>query len=1053
MERQTDCGCSRRTFLAAAAAFGARVELPVFAGPFGPQDPQHPIPADKKLDPAWVRSLTERGEPAVWRGDALRHVGMPVGGITAGAVYLGGDGRLWLWDVFNRTGEGVIGNRAELDGRALRPRDGANYVAPPVPSSPIAQGFAIRAAGDRLRTLDADGFADVECAARYPIGTVHYRDPDCPVTVSLDAFSPFVPLDVDASSLPVTVMEFTIANRTAGDVEVEIHGWLENGVARQDPMPATGTSRTQVVRSERATTAVCSAAPAAAPPSGRADVVIADFEATDWGDWEVTGTAFAGGPVRMADLPAYQGDVGGRGERVVNSHDVRHGEDVRGGDAHTGTLTSPPFRLARHFVNFLIGGGAHPGATCVQLVVDGEVVREATGRNSNRMLPCAFDVRDLEGRDARLRIVDDWTGAWGNIGVDHIVLSDLPAEAVPLSERRDFGTMALALLEPTAGDAATARSGPPDDRFTQPQDGAQMALPGGDTVAVGRRITIAPGAHAAVRFVIAWHFPNLVLPGVGAVGRHYATRFAEAQAVVEHVAARCGELAATTRLWRDTWYDSTLPHWFLDRTIANASTLATSTCHRFADGRFYGWEGVGCCAGTCTHVWHYAQSVARLFPELERRLREDWDYGVAFDRASGRIDFRGGLAGRDAADGQAAVILRTWREHLTSPDDAFLHRVWPRTRGALEFLIRQDAGGGTADGMLEGEQHNTLDAEWFGRIPAIASLYLGALAAGARMAERIGDREFATRCGSLLAAGRRAMEALFDPERGFFVQVEDPDHTDAIGVGKGCYIDQVIGQGWAHQVGLGRLWDAELTRRALRALWIHNFAPDVGPVRASRPEHVRGRPYALAGDAGLLMCTWPLGGRRADWERHWQFGYFNECMSGFEHQVAGHMIAEGLLTEGLAIERAIHDRYRPELRNPFNEIECSDHYARAMASHGVFLAACGFEYDGPAGRIGFAPRLSPERFRAAFTAAEGWGSFAQRREPGLQTAAIDVRHGRLRLCAVSLEVPGPVRRVAVRQSDAELPAAVDQDGPRATVSLARDVAIEPGRPLEIELVL
>jgi len=67
-------------------------------------------------------------------------------------------------------------------------------------------------------------------------------------------------------------------------------------------------------------------------------------------------------------------------------------------------------------------------------------------------------------------------------------------------------------------------------------------------------------------------------------------------------------------------------------------------------------------------------------------------------------------------------------------------------------------------------------------------------------------------------------------------------------------------------------------------------------------------------------------------------GYFNECMTGFEYQAAAHMILEGLVQEGLGVTRAIHDRCSPSCRNPYNEIECGDQYARAMASHGVFLS-------------------------------------------------------------------------------------------------------------------
>ena len=105
-------------------------------------------------------------------------------------------------------------------------------------------------------------------------------------------------------------------------------------------------------------------------------------------------------------------------------------------------------------------------------------------------------------------------------------------------------------------------------------------------------------------------------------------------------------------------------------------------------------------------------------------------------------------------------------------------------------------------------------------------------------------------------------------------------------------------------------------------------------------------------------------------------------MNGFEYQVAGHMIWEGMVQEGLAVTRAVHDRYHASRRNPWNEVECGDHYARSMASYGVFLAACGYEYHGPKGRLGFAPRLTPDKFKAAFTTAEGWGTFTQQRDGG-----------------------------------------------------------------------
>ena len=170
--------------------------------------------------------------------------------------------------------------------------------------------------------------------------------------------------------------------------------------------------------------------------------------------------------------------------------------------------------------------------------------------------------------------------------------------------------MALSMLSRQGGDTAGAEEGQGTEEATGPLDGRLRGN-------LGRTWRLEPGKEASVTFVVTWHFPNLSLPGFGKpVGRWYATRFADAAAVAAYVADNIDRLAAQTRLWRDTWYDSTLPYWLLDRLFLNTSILATSTSHRFADGRFYGWEGVGCCVGTCTHVWHYAHAPARLFPDL-----------------------------------------------------------------------------------------------------------------------------------------------------------------------------------------------------------------------------------------------------------------------------------------------------------------------------------------------------------------------------------------------------------------------------------------------------
>jgi len=1041
-------GPSRRDFLklvglgAAAAALarqGVAAESP------GAVDQEKLIPADKGLKPEWIKSLFARGAPTVYRGKDLELIGMPVGGICTGQVYLGGDGKLWRWDIFNKhahTGD-------------------AHYAHPPKPASPLDQGFAIRiAAGGKteVRALDRTGFSDVSFRGEYPIGLVEYRDPASPVAVSLEAFSPFIPLNAEDSNLPATVLRFTVKNTGSEKVEALLAGWLENAVCLYSGQPG-GVRRNRLVPADQGYFLECSAGePSKTGRSDkRPDIPFENFEKETYEGWTVTGTAFGSGPVEKGRLPQYQSDVGGKGRRVVNSHASAPGNSIPEKDAATGTLTSKPFAVERDYVTFLVGGGAHEGRTCVNLLVDDKVVLSATGRNDNRMGPHNFDVRPWSGKTAKLQIVDNETGGWGNIGIDDIVFTDTPrGPSAALAGQADFGTMGLALLGPREGAEGTA-SVPdgkrPESLFADAglasdpaRQGDAVASPDAEKPfgqklvgALARRLSLEPGKEATVTFVVTWHFPNLRLKDGG---RFYATRFQSAAEVAQYVAGNFESLSRQTRLWRDTWYDSTLPYWFLDRTLTNISTLATSTCHWFRTGRFYAWEGVGCCEGTCTHVWHYAQAVARLFPRLERDLRRRTDFGTAMNPANGVINHRGEGAGL-AVDGQAGCILRAYREHQMSADDAFLKELWPKIKVAMGCLVRMDRG----EGILEGAQHNTLDQAWFGKIAWLSSLYIAAARACEEMAGEVGDKAYAHQMRGIVERGSKTIDReLFNGE--YYIQIPDKDHVRSVGSHNGCEIDQILGQSWAWQVHLGRILSEENVKKALASLWRYNFTPDVGPWREKNKP---GRWYAMAGEGGLIMCSWPKGDA-ARVQQGFDY-YLNECMTGFEYQVAGHMIWEGMVQEGLAVARTIHDRYHPSKRNPWNEVECGDHYARAMASYGVYLAACGYEHHGPKGRLGFAPRLAPEDFRAAFTAAEGWGTFHQKRDAAGLRAGLEVRWGRLRLRTLVLELPegAKVAAVDVTAAGAPIRATHQVEGGRVTITLGAETVVPAGQSLEITI--
>jgi len=883
------------------------------------------IPEDKNLSAEWVEALTARGTPEVLSGDELNYVGLPIGGIGCGQLYLSGDGRLWLWDIFksNYTRESVGGMKLSLmtmNGHYTGPVDSKTGKYSKRNGADVEQGFAIRIKQNdavEVRTLDSQSFPGVTFRGEYPIGRVTYADPQCPVKVELEAFSPFIPVSAKDSALPATVLAYTVTNNTNEPVEVDLMGWLQN--------------------------ATC-------PYDGAADL-----------------------GQRRNTLLQQQG--------LVTLHQTVEPAAGKGLEKHHGY-----------------------GSMALSLI---DPARDAILGSPETKLPLS--------KDAFAKTFEQASGKSGS--VSH-----------PLDK-------------PLVG-------------------------------TLGQSLKLAAGESRQVQFLLTWYFPlhqkkegltrdMAVVEDFATINRHYAPLFSSAADVAQKIQNDFDRLAGGTRRWNQTWYDSTLPHWLLDRTFIPINCLATQTFHWFDNGRPWGWEGVDSCAGTCTHVWSYAHSMGRVFPELERHIREHVDYGSAMSD-NGGIPFRGVRGKSAATDGQAGTILRTLREHQMSADSEFLKRVWPKTKKAIEFLIRKDP---KQQGVLYGSQRHTLDASWDGPMGWISSLYCASLRAGAQMAEEMGDDAFAKTCNRIADRGlKNIVKEVYNGE--YFIH--RPPNFKRINTNVGSHIDQVLGQSWAWQVGLPRVLPKEETDSALNALWKYNFAPDAGGYAREHTFIKGARVYADVGEAGMIMTAWPQGGsdvavpgmeRRKETFTTWlgAGGYFDECMTGFEYQVASHMIYEGKpdsesVQRGLAVTRAIHDRYGAAKRNPYNEIECGDHYSRAMAVYGVFLGVSGFEYHGPKGEIGFAPRLTPENFRAAFTAAEGWGSYSQTIDAQQMQAKLRIDNGSLSLQTIRLDPMGTeMKQVTVVCNGESVNATVKMDQGTAVIQLDAPVRIATGQELAITL--
>lgn len=636
---------------------------------------------------------------------------------------------------------------------------------------------------------------------------------------------------------------------------------------------------------------------------------------------------------------------------------------------------------------------------------------------------------------------------WVAVHENLITIDDRKIEEMKIQP--DYGCMCIAALGMDSKASASIDANDPAGLFdcvavAEMDKPIQEELLGG----VQTDINLLPGNSVSSDFVISWYFPNLKIhEKIADTGRYYQNRFNSSLEVAQYIQKHFKRLSSYTMLWATTWQDSSLPHWFLERTFMNIDTLATTNCHRFNSGRFWAWEGVGACAGTCTHVWQYAQAMGRIFPALERDCRERTELNIAM-QDDGGIIFRAELETRPAIDGQAGTILRCLREHQMSIDNTFLQRNWTSIKKATQFIINQDKNG---DGMEDTPMENTLDAVWDGEIAWIVGLCIAAVKASRVMAEEMNDTAFARICADYVKKGSANMDKhLFNGE--YYIHRPDKEKGRVnLGSYNTCHIDQVMGQSWAHQVGLGYIQDPKKVRSALQSLWKYNYTPDVGPYIET---HLGGRAYALPGEGGLIMNSNPKNEPKPYGENvTWQLGYFHECMTGFEYQVAAHMIAEGMTDEGMVLIRSIHERYHAAKRNPYNEIECSDHYARAMASYGAFITACGFEYHGPKGYIRFAPKWDKENFKAPFTAAEGWGSYAQKQTTKNMECFLEPKYGQIQLNSISVEVPKgkKVKAVNIMIDNRENQAKVNQKGTIVLITSQSLMAVKEGERLTMLL--
>jgi hypothetical protein len=215
--------------------------------------------------------------------------------------------------------------------------------------------------------------------------------------------------------------------------------------------------------------------------------------------------------------------------------------------------------------------------------------------------------------------------------------------------------------------------------------------------------------------------------------------------------------------------------------------------------------------------------------------------------------------------------------------------------------------------------------------------------------------------------------------------------------GNGCLSDGVIGAWMASIYGIDTPLSSDFVRNTLAAIFKHNFKMDLSQhANAQRPG------YAMGHEPGLLLCTWPHGDKPT-----LPFVYSDEVWTGIEYQVASHLISEGFVEQGLTIVKALRSRYDGRVRNPWNEYECGNYYARAMASFALLGATSGFRYSAAERTLWFGPKLNARPFRSFFSTASGYGVIV--REPA--AVAVQMIAGELRIDRMILSEQGHARTI------------------------------------------
>ncbi|MEN6665991.1 MAG: GH116 family glycosyl hydrolase [Phycisphaerae bacterium] len=535
------------------------------------------------------------------------------------------------------------------------------------------------------------------------------------------------------------------------------------------------------------------------------------------------------------------------------------------------------------------------------------------------------------------------------------------------------------------------------------------------TGALCSTLTLAPHERRQVRFVLGWHFPYHYSARGPVLGHAYENWFKDAGEVSRFLMANAPDHQRQVEQFTHALMDTTLPDEMPQAWSAQLSTLAKCTWWT-KDDKFAVWEGLGCCGFHTTDITYQGSfSILALFPELQQRQMK---MGAKFQRADGRVhhffvpDLSAVDGGFDRVDMNQQFVLLACRDYLWTGDRAYIRSLWPHIVAAMNNTAALDADG---DGLPDHDTcRNTYDAWNFAGTPSyIASLWLGALLAGARIAEDLGHARQGAAWRRLLKKASASFDKKLWNGEYYSLWVDGRDRDEC------CMTDQIDGEWFTGLIGLGSCLPRQRITAALEAIVRHNFNSEDGLLNATYPSGRKKR-----------LCTYRNLQAAAPW-------------TGIEYAMASMMLDFGMPGPGTAVVRNIHDRYLRAGRF-WNHVECGDHYYRAMSSWAVLLGATGFKIDVPRQSVTFAPALADDQCRAPWVSSTGWGNFSQ----GPSEFTLRCHCGRLSFKLLNLHLQGKV--ATVRLNGRKIPATISLRRGEAQITLARAAALTEGDVLTVQ---